>query len=126
MFSQFVLFQETLANLFNSRQIRPPIYSLKQSRLRKRRVIRFAILYFLMLIIFLALLIAPLIVGRFLGNLPEIPLKLVQPTGLPNNDTTDLETGTAASGGSAAAETGSASLDTLPPLDGFDLPPIRF
>jgi len=47
-----------------SRQIRPPIYSLKQSKLRKRRVIRFAILYFVMLFIFVILLVAPLIAKR--------------------------------------------------------------
>lgn len=46
----------------HSRQIRPPIYSLKQSKLRKRRVIRFAILYFVMLVLFVVLLAAPLII----------------------------------------------------------------
>ncbi|KAJ5777956.1 1-3-beta-glucan synthase component FKS1 [Penicillium odoratum] len=44
-----------------SRQIRPPIYSLKQSKLRKRRVVRFAILYFSMLVLFIILLVAPII-----------------------------------------------------------------
>ncbi|KAJ5814729.1 1-3-beta-glucan synthase component FKS1 [Penicillium riverlandense] len=47
-----------------SRQIRPPIYSLKQSKLRKRRVIRFAILYFVMLFVFLVVIVAPLVLGR--------------------------------------------------------------
>ncbi|KAJ5976166.1 1-3-beta-glucan synthase component FKS1 [Penicillium waksmanii] len=47
-----------------SRQIRPPIYSLKQSKLRKRRVIRFAILYFVMLVIFIVLIAGPLVVKR--------------------------------------------------------------
>jgi len=47
-----------------SRQIRPPIYSMKQSKLRKRRVMRYAILYFIMLIIFAVLIIGPGVVGR--------------------------------------------------------------
>lgn len=51
-----------LANYSHSRQIRPPIYSLKQSKLRKRRVIRFAILYFIMLVVFVVLLAAPLVI----------------------------------------------------------------
>ncbi|OQD74519.1 hypothetical protein PENDEC_c010G03181 [Penicillium decumbens] len=45
-----------------SRQIRPPIYSLKQSKLRKRRVVRFAILYFFMLVVFVVLIAAPLVI----------------------------------------------------------------
>lgn len=45
----------------SSSQIRPPIYSLKQSKLRKRRVVRFAILYFFTLFIFLIIIIAPIV-----------------------------------------------------------------
>jgi 1,3-beta-glucan synthase len=48
--------------LLPSRQIRPPIYSLKQSKLRKRRVVRFAILYFFMLVVFVVLIAAPLVI----------------------------------------------------------------
>lgn len=81
------------ANSPSSRQIRPPIYSLKQSKLRKRRVIRFAILYFVMLIIFVALIAGPIVAGRFFKTLPSIPLDLLQPTGLNNNDTTSEPTG---------------------------------
>ncbi|EEP80619.1 1,3-beta-glucan synthase component GLS2 [Uncinocarpus reesii 1704] len=76
-----------------SRQIRPPIYSLKQSKLRKRRVIRFAILYFAMLILFVILIAGPLIARKFLTNLPNIPLNLLQPIDQDNNDTTNEETG---------------------------------
>jgi 1,3-beta-glucan synthase len=76
-----------------SRQIRPPIYSLKQSKLRKRRVIRFAILYFFMLVVFVALIVGPIVAGRFFTTLPDIPLDLLQPTGLNNNDTTSEPTG---------------------------------
>ncbi|KAL1953465.1 hypothetical protein VTO42DRAFT_2779 [Malbranchea cinnamomea] len=82
-----------------SRQIRPPIYSLKQSKLRRRRVIRFSILYFIMLIVFLLLFFGPLVIRRFMftdGNWPEIPLDLLQPVGQNNNDTVDYETGTGA------------------------------
>lgn len=80
-------------NLVFSRQIRPPIYSLKQSRLRKRRVIRFAVLYFVMLAIFVALIVGPLVARNFLKDLPSIPLDLMQPINQDNNDTTTEETG---------------------------------
>ncbi|KAF1811154.1 1,3-beta-glucan synthase [Eremomyces bilateralis CBS 781.70] len=70
-----------------SRQIRPPIYSLKQTKLRKRRVIRYSILYFVMLVVFIALIVGPLVAGGALKNLPEIPLNLLQPTKMENNDT---------------------------------------
>ncbi|KAL2356035.1 1,3-beta-glucan synthase component-domain-containing protein [Cryomyces antarcticus] len=77
-----------------SRQIRPPIYSLKQSKLRKRRVIRYAILYFVMLVIFIALIVGPIVAGKYLGGI-SIPMNLLQPTGLNHNDTNNLFTGTA-------------------------------
>ena len=86
-----------------SRQIRPPIYSLKQSKLRKRRVIRFAILYFGMLVIFLALIIGPVIAKRFVTIPGGIPMDLLQPTGQNNNDTLGTsQTGTALLGGAVA------------------------
>jgi hypothetical protein len=46
-----------------SRQIRPPIFSMKQNRLRKRIVRRYATLYFLIFIIFVALIVGPLVAG---------------------------------------------------------------
>ncbi|KAI2457287.1 1,3-beta-D-glucan synthase [Ophidiomyces ophidiicola] len=85
-----------------SRQIRLPIYSLKQSKLRKRRVIRFAILYFLMLIVFVCLIAGPLVARRFVTKLPSIPLGLLQPVNQNNNDTTSEETGTAIQNGAAS------------------------
>jgi 1,3-beta-glucan synthase len=79
--------------MFYSRQIRPPIYSLKQSKLRKRRVIRYAILYFVMLVVFVALIAAPLVVRRLKINLPSIPMNLLQPVNQDNNDTSSILTG---------------------------------
>lgn len=84
------------SNLF-SRQIRPPIYSLKQTKLRKRRVVRFAILYFAMLVLFLVLLVAPLVardmnVASSLKDL-GIPMRLLQPLDPNNNDTAAFYTG---------------------------------
>ncbi|RDW94034.1 1,3-beta-glucan synthase [Aspergillus mulundensis] len=79
-----------------SRQIRPPIYSLKQSKLRKRRVVRFAILYFAMLILFLVLVIAPLIVRNMDMNIDlgtGILSELLQPIDKDNNDTITSYTG---------------------------------
>lgn len=99
---------------FDSRQIRPPIYSIKQSRLRKRRVIRFAVLYFILLISFVLLFFGPIIVANYvnLGTLGKsIPLDLMQPTGQDNNDTFSSVTGSALGnfGGDAAAATGDSN-----------------
>src|SRR5271170_8269029 len=46
-----------------SRQIRPPIFSMKQNRLRKRIVRRYATLYFVIFVIFVALIVGPLVAG---------------------------------------------------------------
>jgi len=53
-----------------SRQIRPPIYSSKQSKLRKKRVIRFTVVYFLMLVVFLALVVGPVVASML--SLPAV------------------------------------------------------
>lgn len=98
----------------DSRQIRPPIYSIKQSRLRKRRVIRFAVLYFVLLISFILLFFGPIIVANFvdLSSLGKsIPLDLMQPIGQDNNDTFASITGSALvnfGDGSGAAATSAA------------------
>jgi 1,3-beta-glucan synthase len=77
-----------------SRQIRPPIYSLKQTKLRKRRVIRYAILYFVLLIVFLVLIVGPIVAGtKFKFALPALPMDILQPTGYNNNDTSTSVTG---------------------------------
>jgi 1,3-beta-glucan synthase len=95
-------------NINASRQIRPPIYSLKQSRLRKRRVIRYAILYFALLVLFIVLIVAPIVAGKFL-TFADIPAQLAQPTGFNRNDTISSETGTAVqTDGGAAATTDAA------------------
>ena len=77
---------------------------MKQSKLRRRRVIRFALLYFVMFVIFLALVILPAIAGsKFVGDaLSGVGLlsdnMLIQPD-RPNNNTSDEPTGVWASGG---------------------------
>jgi 1,3-beta-glucan synthase len=97
-----------------SRQIRPPIYSLKQTKLRKRRVIRYAILYFVILIIFVALIAGPLVAGKYLKFGATIPMDLLQPTGLNNNDTSASITGSrlnkAGGDGPEATSTGGARI----------------
>ncbi|KAF1956695.1 beta-1,3-glucan synthase-like protein [Byssothecium circinans] len=81
-----------------SRQIRPPIYSLKQTKLRRRRVVRYAILYFVLLVVFVALIAGPIIVGKmdFMKNMTKdfSIMDLMQPAGLNNNDTKAVVTGT--------------------------------
>lgn len=92
---------------------------MKQSKLRKRRVVRFAILYFSLLILFVVLIVAPVIAKGFLDtNSLNLPLNLVQPTGLNNNDTTAATTGSFRAGvgfkdsdgsGTAAASSAASS-----------------
>lgn len=82
---------------------------MKQSRLRKRRVIRFATLYFFLLIVFILLFFGPIIVSKFidLNSFGSIPLDLLQPTGQNNNDTFSSVTGSALNGlGNGVGATG--------------------
>jgi len=107
------LFNFILLTLFfpvSSRQIRPPIYSLKQSKLRRRRVIRYAILYFVMLAVFVALIVAPTLIGSKASGLSDTLNKqsflkgLIQPSGLNNNDTRGFNvTGSGLVGGAGGA-----------------------
>lgn len=118
----FVLFfygSSVHANSRNSRQIRPPIYSMKQSKLRRRRVVRYAILYFTLLVVFIALIVGPIVAGKFIypaidSALSGLPFKLVQPTGLDRDYTNStLATGTGREGytgaGSKPSTTGGDS-----------------
>ncbi|KAK0305545.1 1,3-beta-D-glucan synthase [Friedmanniomyces endolithicus] len=92
-----------------SRQIRPPIYSLKQSRLRKRRVVRYAIMYFSMFVLFLVLIVGPIIASKFIHFSLSI-LELQQPSNWMNNDTLGTsQTGTALAGGAAATSVGAGA-----------------
>ncbi|KAM7221933.1 glycosyltransferase [Rhypophila decipiens] len=87
-----------------SRQIRPPIYSMKQSKLRRRRVFRYAVLYFLMFVVFMALLIAPSLLGSKIPldsikkSIPSTFDGLLQPNNgdLRDNTRGETETGTGA------------------------------
>ncbi|CAD6456002.1 4441a510-9398-4b3d-87ef-9a98afb76c37 [Sclerotinia trifoliorum] len=94
-----------------SRQIRPPIYSLKQSKLRKRRVWRFAVIYFALFVVFLALLVGPLVVGKKIltpSLIKKIPMQLFQPINQNNNDTRGYnQTGTGCITCSTASATSS-------------------
>lgn len=76
-----------------NKQIRPPIYSLKQARLRKRMIRKYSALYFFVLIVFVVLIAAPAVVGAMdLVNFDDISLPsfaegLFQPRHQSNNDT---------------------------------------
>lgn len=73
-------------------------------------MIRFAILFFTILVLFVALIAGPIVAGKYLPDLSDdIPMDLLQPTGQDNNDTSASPTGTAA-GGAAAAATSAYSL----------------
>ncbi|KAJ4387933.1 1,3-beta-D-glucan synthase [Gnomoniopsis smithogilvyi] len=92
-----------------SRQIRPPIYSLKQSKLRRKRVFRYAVLYFALLLLFLILIVGPSLAGKYVPSSVTSSLSslnLVQPTGQDNNDTIgNTQTGTGAASYSGALQT---------------------
>ena len=68
---------------------------MKQTQLRKRRVVRFAIVYFSLLILFIVLLAAPLVIRRLhVFNPTSLGLMdLVQPLDSNNNDTAPTFTG---------------------------------
>ena len=83
---------------------------MKQTKLRRRRVIRYAILYFVLLVVFLAITVGPGVGGKYIGTsfLPKLVTDqgLLQPTGLNNNDTRGRNhTGTGAPGRAASADT---------------------
>jgi len=82
---------------------------MKQSKLRKRRVWRYAVLYFALLILFIALLVGPIVAGsKILSPSLEnkIPKQLFQPVGQNNNDTRGFnETGTGAISSATASAT---------------------
>lgn len=79
---------------------------MKQSKLRRRRVVRYAILYFVLLAVFVGLIAGPVVAGKqfkqadmkkFYDQLQPGKMILIQPNFLSNNDTQgDTETGTAA------------------------------
>lgn len=56
-------------------------------------MIRYAILYFFLLIVFVALMVGPVVAGKFLKLNITIPLDLLQPTNQDKNDTTASTTG---------------------------------
>ncbi|QLG70908.1 hypothetical protein HG535_0A08540 [Zygotorulaspora mrakii] len=75
-----------------SRQIRPPIYSLKQTRLRKRMVKKYSALYFIILLVFAACIVGPAVASsRVPSNIGSTLTgtfrNLVQPRNRSNNDT---------------------------------------
>jgi 1,3-beta-glucan synthase len=83
---------------------------MKQSKLRRRRVFRYAVLYFVMLVVFLGMIIGPIVAGKNIptesisGQLQGI--KLFQPTGLNNDDTQGRNmTGTGRDGYTGALKT---------------------
>lgn len=80
---------------------------MKQSKLRRRRVIRYAVLYFSLLILFVALIVGPAVGGKlvvtdkFTSSLnKQLPFPLIQPNNWKDRDNTRgrNETGTGSPG----------------------------
>ncbi|KAK7417280.1 1,3-beta-D-glucan synthase [Neonectria punicea] len=96
-----------------SRQIRAPVYSTKQSKLRQRRVVRWVVIYFLILVVFLGLIVAPAVAGKYIPSsvfslFEDLAgFHLLQPNGQDRNNTN----GTQQTGTGMAGYTG-AGLDT--------------
>lgn len=84
-----------------SQQIREPIYSMKYSRLRRRRITRYAVIYFLMLLLTVGLILGTMLAGKYIPNsINDIfsdlaGFRLLQPDDLHNNNTNGTQqTGT--------------------------------
>ncbi len=86
-----------------SRQIRPPIFSMRQNRLRKRMVQRYATLYFVLLLLFVGAIVAPSVAGTKISFGQNNPLHLIQPTNQNNNNTGGPITGVWATRGFGGA-----------------------
>lgn len=74
---------------------------MKQSKLRRRRVIRFAILYYVLLVLFVALVVGPAVggdkidVSSIADSINGLGFKLMQPNNQNHDDTRGkTETGT--------------------------------
>ena len=61
-------------------------------------MIRYAILYFVLLVVFLALIVGPIVAGKQITLSLTLPMELLQPTGYSNNDTSASVTGTCIQG----------------------------
>lgn len=80
-----------------SRLIRPPIYSLKQAKLRKRMVRKYCTLYFLILILFVIVIAAPAVAASHIPDdigtsLSGVFQGIFQPRGTNKNDTGEVST----------------------------------
>lgn len=85
---------------------------MKQTKLRRRRVFRYAVLYFVMLVVFLALIVGPIVAGD------RVPTSLfntingiskTNPLVQPNNDTLKNDTLGWSQTGTAVASTGASA-----------------
>ncbi|KAL2315769.1 1,3-beta-glucan synthase component bgs1 [Schizosaccharomyces pombe] len=65
--------------LVPSRQIRPPIYTIRQNKLRRQIVLRYATLYFSLFIAFFVLLILPFVFGKSAAGTSMDKFNLIQP-----------------------------------------------
>jgi 1,3-beta-glucan synthase len=70
-------------------------------------VVRYAIMYFLMFVLFIVLIVGPVIVKQLGVVSPtlgaDLPMNLMQPANWNNNDTSGKVTGTALAGGRTSA-----------------------
>lgn len=75
-----------------SRQIRPPIFSLKQTRLRKRMARKYFVLYIIILLLFAGCIVGPAVAAKYVpdriaDSLTGAARNLFQPRNVNQNDT---------------------------------------
>lgn len=109
---------------------------MKQSKLRRRRVIRYAVLYFVMLVVFVALIVGPVVAGKQIpASISKdissaLPFPLAQPAGQDIDDTLGRnQTGTGKigySGPGLASMTTAASSQETDSSDSNDAKKFRF
>ncbi|WBW73649.1 primary septum and spore wall linear 1,3-beta-glucan synthase catalytic subunit Bgs1 [Schizosaccharomyces osmophilus] len=63
-----------------SRQIRPPVYTIRQNKLRRQIVFRYATLYFTLFVIFFLLLILPFVFGNSAAGVSYDQFNMIQPS----------------------------------------------
>ncbi len=87
---------------------------MKQTKLRRRRVFRYAVLYFTLLVVFVGMIVGPAVAGKNIpdsveNSLSGFGMKLFQPVDQDNDDTMgEDETGTGNPEYSGARKTSSA------------------
>lgn len=76
-----------------TKQFREPILSKRQRRKRKLKILKYSVLFFTLMLCFIALILAPVLAESYIPNfrrqLPSFIAEIIQPNHQNNNDTGD-------------------------------------